>query len=194
MKSETVYRVAIERDEAGAWLAHVKGLRGCHTHGRTLDQVRRRIRGALSLWVEDADTAELLEEIRLPGDARQAIQRSSAARTCAERGRENAQRATTAAAKLLVERQGLGVRDAGELLGLRTSAFSNWFLPKEGQPRSWHENGTEARLLGAPFLGSVRACSSQQFFSWRLRSTSTAFRFARCVSWTTLWRSSKDDS
>jgi len=118
MKSETVYRVVIERDEAGAWLAHVKGVRGCHTYGRTLDQVRRRIREALSLWVEDADTAELLEEIRLPGDARQAIQRSSAARTRAERGRENAQRVTTAAAKLLVERQGLGVRDAGELLGL----------------------------------------------------------------------------
>jgi hypothetical protein len=72
----------------------------------------------LSLWVEDADTAELVEEIRLPGDVRQAIQRSSAARTRAERGRQDAQRATSSAAKLLVEHLGLGVRDAGELLGL----------------------------------------------------------------------------
>jgi predicted RNase H-like HicB family nuclease len=114
----SAYRVVIERDESGAWIAHVRGLRGCHTYGRTLDQVRRRIREALSLWVEDADTAELAEEIRLPADARQAIRRSGAARTRAERGRENAQRATTAAAELLVERLGLGVRDAGELLGL----------------------------------------------------------------------------
>jgi predicted RNase H-like HicB family nuclease len=116
--SSKAYRVVIERDETGAWIAHVRGVRGCHTYGRTLEQARRRIREALSLWVEDADTAELLEEIRLPSEARHAIQSSSAARTRAEREREDAQRATTAAAKLLVERQGLGVRDAGELLGL----------------------------------------------------------------------------
>jgi predicted RNase H-like HicB family nuclease len=118
MKSETVYRVVLQRDETGAWIAHVRGVRGCHTYGRTLDQVRRRIREALSLWVEDAETAEFVEEIRLPSEARQAIRRSSTARTQAERGRENAQRATTAAAKLLVECLDLGVRDAGELLGL----------------------------------------------------------------------------
>jgi hypothetical protein len=89
-----------------------------HTYGRTLDQVRRRTREALGLWVKDADAAELLEEIRLPNDARHAIRRSSAARTRAEREREDAQRATTDAAKLLVERLGLGLRDVGELLGL----------------------------------------------------------------------------
>jgi predicted RNase H-like HicB family nuclease len=112
------YRVVIERDETGAWIAHVRGVRGCHTYGQTLDQVRRRIREALSLWVDDADTAVLLEEIRLPSDARQAIRRSSAARTRADERREAAQRATSEAATLLVERLGLGVRDAGELLGL----------------------------------------------------------------------------
>jgi predicted RNase H-like HicB family nuclease len=116
--SSKPYRVVIERDETGAWIARVPDVRGCHTYGATLDQVRRRLREALSLWVEDADTAELVEEIRLPGDARQAIRRSIAARTRAERGRESAQQATTAAAQLLVERLGLGVRDAGELLGL----------------------------------------------------------------------------
>ena len=115
--SET-YRVVIELDESGSWIAHVRGVRGCHTYGRTLDQVRRRIREALSLWVDHADAAELLEEIRLPSDVRQAIRRSSAARTRAEHGRANAQRATSAAAELLVERLGLGVRDAGDLLGL----------------------------------------------------------------------------
>ncbi len=118
MRNQTAYRVVIERDETGAWLAHVRGVRGCHTYGRTLDQVRRRIREALSLWVEDAEVADLVEEIRLPAAARQAIQRSSAARGRAARGNENAQSATVAAANVLVERLGLGVRDAGELLGL----------------------------------------------------------------------------
>lgn len=116
--SETAYHLVIERDETGAWLAYVQGVRGCHTYGRTLEQVRRRIREALSLWVEDAEAAELVEKIRLPADARQAIRRSSAARKHAERGRESAQSATVAAANVLIERLGLGVRDAGELLGL----------------------------------------------------------------------------
>lgn len=116
--SSKAYRVVIERDEAGAWIAHVRGVRGCHTYGQTLDQVRLRIREALGLWVEDAETSELSEEIRLPGEARQAIRRSSAARMRAERGRDDAQKATIAAANVLVDRLGLGVRDAGELLGL----------------------------------------------------------------------------
>jgi predicted RNase H-like HicB family nuclease len=112
------YDVVIERDESGAWIARVCGVRGCHTYGRSLDEVRRRIREALSLWIDDTETAELREEIRLPGDARQAIQLSSAARSRAEQEREDAQRATIAAAELLVRHLGLGVRDAGELLGL----------------------------------------------------------------------------
>jgi predicted RNase H-like HicB family nuclease len=118
MKTETVYRVVIERDETGAWLARVRGIPGCHTYGRTLRQVRRRIREALSLWVDDAESAQLAEVIRLPGNARQAIQRSSAARTRAEQEREDAQRATAAAAGILVEGLSLGLRDAGELLDL----------------------------------------------------------------------------
>lgn len=112
------YDVVVELDETGAWIAHVRGVRGCHTYGRSLEEARRRIREALSLWVDDAETADLREQIRLPGDARQAIRRSSAARTRAEQEREDAQRATSAAAELLVRRLGLGVRDAGELLGL----------------------------------------------------------------------------
>lgn len=112
------YRVVIEPDESGAWIAHVRGVRGCHTYGRTLEQVRERVREALSLWVDDADAAELREQIRLPGEARQAIRRSSAARTRAEQERQDARRETTVAAEILVRTLGLGVCDAGELLGL----------------------------------------------------------------------------
>src|SRR6266705_6891072 len=60
------YTAILERDESGSWLARIPSVRGCHTHGRTLEQARRRLREALGLWVDDADTAELVEDIRLP--------------------------------------------------------------------------------------------------------------------------------
>ena len=112
------YRVVLERDESGAWIARVPRVPGCHTYGRTLEQARRRIREALALWIEDADVAELVEDVRLPAAAREAIRRSRRARSAAEARRLDAQLATAEAAQALVEELHLGVRDAGELLGL----------------------------------------------------------------------------
>jgi predicted RNase H-like HicB family nuclease len=93
-------------------------MRGCHTYGRTLEQARRRIREALSLWVEDADRAELVEEVRLPAAVKQAIGRSRTSRVEAEEQRAKAQEATSRAARTLVDELHLGLRDAAELLGL----------------------------------------------------------------------------
>ena len=112
------YRVVLERDESGAWIARVPRVPGCHTYGRTLEQARRRIREALALWIEDADAVELVEDVRLPAAARDAIRRSRRARSAAEARRLDAQLATAEAAQALVEELHLGVRDAGELLGL----------------------------------------------------------------------------
>jgi predicted RNase H-like HicB family nuclease len=112
------YRVILERDESGAWIAWVPRVRGCHTYGRTLEQARRRVREALGLWIEDAKTVELVEDVRLPAEARDAIRRSRRARREAEKGRTKAQAATTEAVRALVNELDLGVRDAGELLGL----------------------------------------------------------------------------
>ena len=36
------YRVGCERDESGWWVATVRGVRGCHTQERTVDESRRR--------------------------------------------------------------------------------------------------------------------------------------------------------
>src|ERR687897_3827623 len=79
------YRVIFERDSNGSWLARVPSVRGCHTHGRTLDQARRRIREALGLWVDDAETADLTEDIQLPQRVRGALSRSAVARKTARR-------------------------------------------------------------------------------------------------------------
>jgi predicted RNase H-like HicB family nuclease len=110
--------VYFERDENRVWLARVPAIRGCHTYGRTLDQARRRLREALSLWVEDAENTELVEHVRLPAPVRQALRRSESARARAERARASAQAATTETARELVESHELSLRDAGELLGL----------------------------------------------------------------------------
>jgi predicted RNase H-like HicB family nuclease len=112
------YRVVLERDESGAWIARVPSVRGCHTYGRTLDQARRRIREALSLWVDDADRAELVEDVRLPASVKAVISRSRESRREAETKRAKAQEATCRAARTLVNDLQLGLRDAAELLGL----------------------------------------------------------------------------
>lgn len=117
MRDKT-YRVVFERDDSGAWIVAVPGVRGCHTYGRSLQQARTRIREALALWVDDAETAELEEVIRLPARALRAVERSRRARRDAESEREKATAATVQAARTLVEDLELGLRDAADLLGL----------------------------------------------------------------------------
>ena len=75
MVEETVksYRVAYERDESGWWVATVRGVRGCHTQGRTVDEARRRIREALGLFVDDARKAPIVDDVKLPSAATRAI-------------------------------------------------------------------------------------------------------------------------
>jgi predicted RNase H-like HicB family nuclease len=112
------YRVIFERDPGGSWLARVPSVRGCHTHGRTLEQARRRIREALSLWVDDADTAELVETVDLPDRVQATIKRSWTSRKVARREHKKAQESAAKAARVLVDDVGLSLRDAGELLDL----------------------------------------------------------------------------
>ena len=47
------YKVIYDRDETGWWVATIPSVPGCLTQGKTLEQARRRIREALSLYVED---------------------------------------------------------------------------------------------------------------------------------------------
>lgn len=112
------YTVIYERDPGGAWVARIRGLPRCHTHGRTLEQARVRIREALSLWDDDAGTVALRDEIRLPARARYAVERARIQRERAERQRLRAQESLRSAAADLATGVGLSLRDAAELLGL----------------------------------------------------------------------------
>ena len=112
------YQVEITRDESGAWIATVPDVPGAHTYGRSLRQARTRIREALSLWVDDADDAELDYKIHLPAAARDVVRRASAARSEAARASDRATASTEEAATMLARDFGFSLRDAGELLGL----------------------------------------------------------------------------
>lgn len=50
----------IVRDENGVWCADVPALPGCHTDGRTLDELRANLADAVALYLEDmaAEAAE----------------------------------------------------------------------------------------------------------------------------------------
>ena len=107
-----------ELDESGAWIVSVPSIPGCHTYGRSLAQARRRLREALGLWIERPESVQLEEDVRLPTGAKQALRRTAAARSKADAERERAQQATAEVARFLVQDLQLGMRDAGELLGV----------------------------------------------------------------------------
>lgn len=117
MVTTGTYTVIYERDERGWWVASVRGVRGCHTQGRTLEQARRRIREALGLFVRDADSADLVAHIRLPQPARRALTRGLTARQRADQEQTKALKALRVAMRALA-RMGLSRRDTGELLGV----------------------------------------------------------------------------
>ena len=115
----STYRVVYERDESGWWHVRVPAVAGCHTQGRTVEQARRSIREALSLFVPNARTATLKDQISLQAPARKVIHQYTRYRKLAERDEAKASSAARAVVKLL--RRGklkMSVRDAAELLGI----------------------------------------------------------------------------
>jgi predicted transposase YdaD len=68
--------------------------------------------------VHDADTAELADDIRLPDEIGEQVKAAHEARGRAATEQRRAQEATVEAARDLVDRLGLSVRDAAQVLGL----------------------------------------------------------------------------
>ena len=113
------YRVESRRDETGWWQARVPTINGCHTQGRTVDEARKRIREALSLFVEDAAHATLVDDVKLPAVAARTLR----AFLVSKREATSAQSRLAAATRRAVDRLhkgdlGLSTRDTAHLLGL----------------------------------------------------------------------------
>jgi predicted RNase H-like HicB family nuclease len=112
------YTVRYDRDESGAWIARVRGVPEAHTYGRTIEQARERVREALSLWRDNAETAEFVDDVHLPAKALELVTAFVEARSRAAAEQLRAQRSAQAAAAALTERWNYSLRDAGELLGV----------------------------------------------------------------------------
>ncbi len=110
------YTAVFEYGDDGWWSVSIKEVRGVHTQGRSIAQARRRVREALGLFVADADSAELVSDIRVGPTLQLALTRVRRARKAAERQQTLATRASKAAARKLVAK--MSVRDAGEVLGV----------------------------------------------------------------------------
>jgi predicted RNase H-like HicB family nuclease len=113
------YRVVYERDESGWWVASVRGVRGCHTQGRTVEEARRRIAEALELFVNNARKATLVDEVQLPTGAARAVR---AYATLRKRAEQEDRRAGLAARRAVRALRGgrlkMSARDTARLLGL----------------------------------------------------------------------------
>ena len=113
------YHVAYERDASGRWVASVREVRGCHTQGRTVDEARRRIREAMELFVADARSAKLVDDVKLPVTAINAIRAYATLRKRADQEDRRAALAARRAVRLLRGgRLKMSARDAARLLGV----------------------------------------------------------------------------
>jgi predicted RNase H-like HicB family nuclease len=112
------YTAKYERDEDGWWIVEVPEVQGCRSDGRTINEARRRVRQALALFVDNAESAEIVDDIRLPAPAKRSLKQVEATRRKASQAQSAAKDTATKAVRLLTKDLGLSVRDAGELLGL----------------------------------------------------------------------------
>jgi predicted RNase H-like HicB family nuclease len=110
------YTVDYVLGDDGWWTASVREVRGAHTQGRSIAQARRRVREALSLFVDDADRAELLDNIRIDAETRSILRKASQARAALERQQKSVSQLSRTAVKKLTAR--MSVRDASEVLGV----------------------------------------------------------------------------
>lgn len=102
-------------------MAQVKQAPAAITQGRTLAEARRRIREALGLALGSdsaARRATLVDDVRLPTDARRAIKAVAIPRARLEKDRRLLSEAMNEATTKLLDKLGLSVRDTGELLDL----------------------------------------------------------------------------
>jgi predicted RNase H-like HicB family nuclease len=120
------YTVTYERDEKGLWVAHVKGVAGCHTQGRTIAQARERIRETLALFDKHADTARLKDDVRLPDSVNRLVGAQRSARSKQEAAEAELRALNVKVARALTKRVGLSLRDAGELLGASQESVRQW--------------------------------------------------------------------
>ena len=121
----------IRRDKEGNWLVTFPGIRGAHTYGRSLAQLRRRIPEVLQLWDRNPKNVDLVEVLELPANVKKAIATTTQQRRELEAQTRKVQEGMEQTIRQLQTQLRLGVRDSGELLRI-----SPQYAHKLRRPRS----------------------------------------------------------
>ncbi len=118
-RKKNQYTVQYELDEeSGWWAVSVREEPGCFTQGKTLTQCRERIREALSLSVDDAYEAELIDEIVVPKEIKSILLAVEKKQSELKEFQVETKKITAKAAVTLNKKFHCGMRDIGELMGL----------------------------------------------------------------------------
>lgn len=112
------YRVVLEPVEDGYWMASVPAVQGCRTQGKSVAQARRRIRDALSLFVDDAEKAELDFDMELPKALRKEVQAYHDKMDAAKRAQDAANDAGITIARRVSGQYHMTVRETAAVLGV----------------------------------------------------------------------------
>lgn len=111
------YRVHVERDETGSWIATSPDAPGAVTQAKRLDQLRPRLAEAIAVATDQEPDEIAISSISVSlGDEIDGlVERAKEQRQAAEKAQAEASRAVRAAANALLDRH-LSLRDAGEVL------------------------------------------------------------------------------
>jgi len=120
------YKVTLEPIEDGYWLATVPSVQGCLTQAPTISKVKRRIRDALSLFVKDAETAELKFDVKLPKDFLKELEQFEVAAREARNAGAMYQKFAERLSRRAHKELRLSVRETAELMGVSPQRAHQW--------------------------------------------------------------------
>ena len=103
----------------GWWAIRVLEVPGAFSQARRLGQVERMVRDVVALALEVApDSFDIYVVVVLPEPSQHALDRAIELRHEAQHAAASAARATVEAIRTMVDRDGLTIREAGQLLGV----------------------------------------------------------------------------
>jgi predicted RNase H-like HicB family nuclease len=116
--SRTTYTATCQRSQ-GWWAIRIPEVRGAFSQARRLHEVERMVRDVVALALEvPADSFDVRVDVTLSEPSQHVLDRALELRHEAQMAAASAARATIEAVRSMIDRDGLTIREAGQLLGL----------------------------------------------------------------------------